>query len=831
MRPLRRRPGVLPTPWLSVFFPPMNPLEQPFGSLPDLIHQHALTHGSHPALQCQDRVLSYAELDRLMDQMAARLQQQGLQPGDVIALCAQSSLHYVVAFMAGLRAGLIAAPLAPSSSAAHLAAMLDNAQPRYLFLDAESRDRLPASTQQDWPCVALDDSDAGQAWTAWLHEAGASARPTPVQPQPDWAFNLIYSSGTTGVPKGILQPWSMRWAQIQRAHANGYDAHSVNLVATPLYSNTTLVSLIPTLGLGGTSILMPKFEVRSYLELAQAHRATHTMLVPVQYQRLMDFPEFDRYDLSSFQAKFVTSAPFRADLKRQVLQRWPGRLTEYYGMTEGGGRTELYAHDHPDKLHTVGRPAAGHDIRLIDEQGVEVQPGESGEVVGHSAAIMKGYHRMPEKTREVEWYDPTGKRFIRTGDVGRFDADGFLILGDRKKDMIITGGFNVYPSDIEAELREHPGVKECAVVGVPSHQWGETPVAFVVRRVNSHASAESLREFVNQRVGKTQRVADVVLTTALPRSEIGKVLKRELRDTYLQQHDQPLPYIDRTRLWYATLGYDNPYRYAHFDEVPFTPLKKPLAESRVALLTTAAPYQPDKGPQDASAPYNAAAKFYQVYSGDTTQDHDVRVSHVMVDRRHLSDDSNTWFPLPALRRAVDRGEIGSLTARFHGVPTNRSQRHTLEVDAPEVLRRCQADGADVAILVPNCPVCHQTLSLVARLLEANGIATVILGAALDIVEHCGVPRLLFSDLPLGHAAGLPYDLASQEATLRAAIDVLRDATQARTTVRNPLRWPGDPDWKRHYLSVEGLSAQDIARLRAENDRIKATAQQVRDRTL
>ena len=775
--------------------------------------------------------MDYAELDRQMDQVAARLQQQGLQPGDVIALCASSSIEYVVAFMGGLRAGLIAAPLAPSSSAAHLAAMLDNAQPRYLFLDASSRDRLPASALQAWPCVSLDGSDVGRPWSSWLQEAGTLAQPTPVVPQPDWAFNLIYSSGTTGVPKGILQPWSMRWAQIQRGRSNGYDAHTVNLVATPLYSNTTLVSLIPTLGTGGTSILMSKFDVRAYLELAQTHRATHTMLVPVQYQRLMDFPDFARYDLSAFEAKFVTSAPFRAELKRLVLHRWPGRLTEYYGMTEGGGRTELYAHAHPDKLHTVGRPAAGHDIRLIDDQGVEVPPGESGEVVGHSVAIMKGYHRMPEKTREVEWFDATGKRFIRTGDVGRFDADGFLILGDRKKDMIITGGFNVYPSDIEAELRQHPDVQECAVVGVPSRQWGETPVAFVVRRATSQVTADALRTFVNDRVGKTQRVADLVLAPSLPRSEIGKILKRELRDQYLQQHDQPLPYIERTRVWYETLGYGNPYRYAHFDEVPFTPLTQPLSACRVALLTSAAPYQPDKGPQDARGAYNAAVKFYQVYSGDTASDHDLRVSHVMVDRHHLTDDSNTWFPLPALRRAAARGDIGSLTPRFHGVPTNRSQRHTMEVDAPEVLRRCQEDGADVAILVPNCPVCHQTMSLVARHLEAHGIPTVIMGAALDIVEHCGVPRLLFSDLPLGHSAGLPYDEASQDATLMAALALLREATQARTTHRNATRWPGDPDWKRHYLSIDGLTAVDIARLRADNDQIKATAQQVRDSSL
>jgi hypothetical protein len=356
-------------------------------------------------------------------------------------------------------------------------------------------------------------------------------------------------------------------------------------------------------------------------------------------------------------------------------------------------------------------------------------------------------------------------------------------------------------------------------------------VAFVVRRASTEVSADELRHFVNERVGKTQRVAQVILMPALPRSEIGKVLKRELRDRYLQQDDEPLPYIERTHIWYDTLGYGNPYRYAHFEDVPFTPLRQPLSACRVVLLTTAAPYQPEGGPQGAGAPYNAGVKFYQVYSGDTAVDPDLRVSHVMVDQRHLSDDSNTWFPLAALRRAVARGDVGSVAPRFHGVPTNRSQRHTLEVDAPEVLRRCQEDQADVAILVPNCPVCHQTMSLVARVLEANGIATVIMGAARDVVEHCGVPRLLFSDLPLGHSAGLPYDVGSQDATMSAALALLQSAQQPRTTVRNDIRWPGDPDWKRHYLSTEGLSPADIARLRAENDQIKSTAQHVRDQTL
>ncbi len=300
---------------------------------------------------------------------------------------------------------------------------------------------------------------------------------------------------------------------------------------------------------------------------------------------------------------------------------------------------------------------------------------------------------------------------------------------------------------------------------------------------------------------------------------------------FAPEYDMPIRYIDRTRAWYLALGYGNPYRYAQFAEVPFTPLAKPLAECKVALLTTAARYQPDKGPQDSRSAYNAAAKFYDVYSGDTAVDHDLRVSHVGVDRLHLSDDSNCWFPLPALRRAVAAGRIGVLTQHFHGVPTNRSQRHTMEVDAPEVLARVRADGADVAILVANCPVCHQSMSLMARHLEANGIPTVVMGAAKDIVEQCGVPRFLFSDFPLGNAAGRPYDVASQNATLEMALKVLESAPGPRTTVQNPLKWNVSPEWHIHYLNLAALSEEEIARRREANDRIKQVAQGVRDSTL
>lgn len=293
--------------------------------------------------------------------------------------------------------------------------------------------------------------------------------------------------------------------------------------------------------------------------------------------------------------------------------------------------------------------------------------------------------------------------------------------------------------------------------------------------------------------------------------------------------DVPIPYASRIRDYYAGLGYGAPYQWAHYRDVPFQSLRKPLSHSRVTLITTAAPYQPDKGDQGPGAPYNAAAKFYTVYSGDTDHDHDLRISHIAIDRAHTTAvDPATYFPLPALRRAVTHGRIGALTARFHGAPTNRSHRVTLEIDCPELVARCRADGADAAILVPNCPVCHQTVSLAARALETAGIPTVVMGCAKDIVEHVGVPRLLFSDFPLGNAAGKPNDHASQDETLDLALRVLESAPAGRTTVQSPQRWSPDHTWKLDYSNIACLTPEEIARRRAEFDRGKEIARTGRE---
>ncbi len=345
---------------------------------------------------------------------------------------------------------------------------------------------------------------------------------------PEQPFNIIYSSGTTGAPKGIVQPHGMRWRQFARVSYKG----AVTIVSTPLYSNTTLVVFLPTLAHGGAAVLMPKFDAGEFLRLSQERRATHAMLVPAQYRRIMEREDFGRYDLSSYVLKLSTSAPFAAALKADVLKRWPGGLLEFYGMTEGGGATMLAAHLFPQKLHTVGRPMPGHEIRLIDAHGREVATGEVGEVVGRSESMMTGYHKQPEKTREAEWHDPEGRRFIRTGDIGRFDEDGFLILLDRAKDVIISGGFNIYPSDLEAELMRHEAVAEAAVVGVASERWGETPIAFVALRQGATVEAPALKDWVNARLGKTQRLSDLRIIDSLPRSAIGEILKRELRGLY-----------------------------------------------------------------------------------------------------------------------------------------------------------------------------------------------------------------------------------------------------------------------------------------------------------
>ncbi len=486
---------------------------------------HAAAAPDRPAVICGDRALAWGPFATRVEAVAATLAKLGVAPGDAVAAIAYSSVDYAVLWAAVLRLRATMAPLAPSSTPAQIAAMVGDSGARLVFVDAPARAEF-ASVLGGYALVDLDDLDA---WIA------ADAAAPPLAPlDPDAAFNIIYSSGTTGTPKGIVQSCAMRALHITGARGLGYDEDTIALCSTPLYSNTTLVSFIPALAWGGAVVLMPKFDTGGWLALAEAHRVTHSMLVPVQYRRLLEDPRFDAHDLSSLRMKFCTSAPFSAALKAEVLARMPGGLVEFFGMTEGGVSFIFPVHLHPDKLHTVGQPSPGHAVRIIDEDGNDVPPGTPGEIVGQSPATMNGYKNRPDLTAKAYWTAPDGSQWLRTGDIGRIDEDGFLTLMDRAKDMIISGGFNIYPSDIEAVLLALPGVVEAAVVGVASDRWGETPVAFVVA---PGGDANAIRAAANAGLGKTQRLAAVELVTELPRSHIGKVLKRELRDGFAGKVD------------------------------------------------------------------------------------------------------------------------------------------------------------------------------------------------------------------------------------------------------------------------------------------------------
>jgi len=297
---------------------------------------------------------------------------------------------------------------------------------------------------------------------------------------------------------------------------------------------------------------------------------------------------------------------------------------------------------------------------------------------------------------------------------------------------------------------------------------------------------------------------------------------------FASELDQPVRYIERTRNYYLGLGYETPYVWAHYLDVPFASLQKPLDQSILGLVTTAVPFDASKGPQGPGAPYNAAAKFYDPYSYLIDEHADLRIAHVGIDRLNANmQDSNCWFPISAAKRAVAKGRIQSLSQHFYGLPTNRSQRHTLEMDAPLILSKMCADHVDVAVLIPNCPICHQSQSLLARYLEEAGIPTVIMGAAKDIVEYCGVPRFLFSDFPLGNAAALPDNEQSQDSNFELALRLLEGAPGARTTVQSPLAWSVDPTWKLDYSNLERLSAEEIALLRDEAEKARITARDIR----
>jgi acyl-CoA synthetase (AMP-forming)/AMP-acid ligase II len=510
----------------------MTWFQAPAITLPDLVALHGKWRGARTALIEGERRLTWREFEQETARAANGLKVLGVKSGDRVAVLMDNSLEMVVLLFGILRFGAAAVPLNVSIADDAVARMIEDAEARALFASKRHCpriDELRGRSAAVGRAARVALGHAGPGWTDFNEWLSSQPPEWHGVVKPEQECNIIYSSGTTGSPKGIVHSHGtrMHWA-VDLAQTLRYRGDCVTLCSLGLFSNITWVAMLCTVLVGGTLVVMPSFEAAAAVELMARERVSHGTFVPLQLERLLAVPHLERHDLSSLEAFMCCGSPLAADLKREFPRRFHCHLIELYGLTEGLC-TVLAPEDFEHKLKSVGKPFLGTDLRIIGEDDREVPQGETGEIVGLSPLLMSGYHGNDAASAEATWTDPQQRRWLRTGDLGRLDADGFLYIVDRKKDMILSGAQNIYPADIEEVMRTHPGVSDVAVVGVRSRQWGETPVAVVVPLPNAELDHQALVEWTNLRVGKQQRIRAVVCRASLPRNANGKVLKRELR--------------------------------------------------------------------------------------------------------------------------------------------------------------------------------------------------------------------------------------------------------------------------------------------------------------
>jgi acyl-CoA synthetase (AMP-forming)/AMP-acid ligase II len=498
---------------------------------PDPLLLYAQTAPDRTAVIEGDEATTYAALNREVNRLANGLVSLGVEKRDVAVWCGPNSRE-VVAFMnAARKLGLIAVPLAYRFTADEMAYVIDNSGASLVMVDAE---QAPLIAELDGRIpnvrnVVVHRGEPGgfHSWDEVL-ERGGDGEPAPVGGD-GLGAQMIYTSGTTGKPKGALRTRTDRELVFLLLQELRMGLDEVHLTTGPLYHSGPNAFALLAMSLGGTLVVMRKFDATEWVRLVREHRVTSTFSAPTQLKRIVSLPDdvLAQADCSSMRTLIANAAPVPYALKVEVIEKLgDGFLFEVYGSTELGVDTVLRPEDQLRKPGSCGRPYGHIQLKVVDDDGNEAAPGEPGELFVSTTLAMDGYHATSEQLSELDG------SWRSVGDVARIDDEGFVYICDRKKDMIISGGMNIYPAEIEAVLYSHPDVMDAAVFGVPDEEWGEAVHAVVQPRRGRPLDLPAIESFVNERLANYKRPRSWEVRDELPRTDSGKLLKRLLRDEH-----------------------------------------------------------------------------------------------------------------------------------------------------------------------------------------------------------------------------------------------------------------------------------------------------------